>query len=172
MPQAEARWRATEDTMTDLPGSGVPPAQFFGQFRLKIDEKGRLTLPATHRNALPESAGLEFVVRRSGKDACLQLIPKPEWHSLAARRRGQTDADGEQLRWQQRTLYSQAEEVVLDVKGRMAISRERLSAVGISDEAIVVGVNRILELWEPQAFLNALDQKAAAPSDVDDLLYE
>ena len=158
--------------MTDLPGSGVPPTQFFGQFRLKIDEKGRLTLPATHRNALPAGADLEFVVRRSAKDSCLQLIPKAEWHSLAARRRGQPNADGDALRWQQRTLYSQAEEVVLDLKGRMAISRERLASAGISDEAIVVGVNRILELWEPQAFLSALDQKAAAPSDVDDLLYE
>jgi MraZ protein len=144
----------------------------FGQGRLKIDEKGRLTLPATHRSALPAGADLEFVVRRSGKDSCLQLIPKAEWHALAARRRGQPSADGDALRWQQRTLYSQAEEVVLDLKGRMGISRERLASAGISDEAIVVGVNRILELWEPRAFLNALEQKAAAPSDVDDLLYE
>lgn len=158
--------------MSDLPEPSVSPCQFFGEFRLKIDAKGRLTLPASHRKAL-SNAGVEaeLVVRRASKDSCLQLIPKAEFLAFAQQRRGQSSVDGETLRRQQRALYSQSEEAALDLKGRMAISRERLSAAGIQGDAILVGVNRILELWEPQAYLADQAEQAKTAKEVDDLLF-
>jgi MraZ protein len=144
---------------------------FVGSYRQKVEQKGRITLPSTCRRALPAGAEGIFMVRQSPRDKCVQLIPVEEWRRMAAQRGAQSGVSGRGLVWQQRALFSQVEESAIDPKGRIAANPEILAANGIAGEVLVVGVNRLLELWNPETFFAELDQQSAAAPDVEDLLY-
>jgi MraZ protein len=151
----------------------IPSARchFVGSYRQKVEQKGRITLPSACRRAMP--AGVEgiFMLRQSPTGPCVQLIPVEEWRRMAAERGARSGATGRELVWQQRALFSQVEESSIDHKGRVVANPELLAANGIAGEVLVVGVNRLIELWNPEAFFAELERQSAATLDVEDLLY-
>lgn len=152
-------------------GNSDARCHFVGSYRQKVEQKGRITLPSACRRAIPAEAEPAFMLRQSPRDHCVQVIPVDEWRRMATERGTRTGATGRGLVWQQRALFSQVEESVLDFKGRIAVNPDLLSVNGIAGEVLVVGVNRVLELWNPETFLAELQQQSPATNDVDDLLY-
>jgi len=155
--------------MTDSPEHELPPCEFFGRYRIKGDEKGRLTLPSLLRRALPTGAKPLFLLRQGTDDPYIQMIPLHEWNALQKRREG--GLKGRELRWSQRTFKGGVDPVQLDPKGRFSVVAELLEKNGIADEILVQGVGRVLELWDPDTFFRLLEKNSTDPKDVDDLLY-
>jgi MraZ protein len=116
---------------------------FMGTYTPKLDEKGRLILPAKFRDRL--AGGL---VVTTGQEKCLDVFPTDVFMQEAerARGRGMTSRSG---REQARMLFSNAEELTPDKQGRIAIPLHLRGYAAISREVVVTGVMDRVEIWEP-----------------------
>ena len=88
---------------------------FMGTYTPKLDDKGRLILPAKFRDRLSEG-----LVVTQGQEKCLDVFPSDVFMEEAdrARAKGMTSRSG---RDQIRMLFASAEEVVPDKQGRIPI---------------------------------------------------
>ncbi len=118
---------------------------FLGRYAYTVDEKGRLTIPARFREALTGD-----VVITRGLDRCLTVYPAEVWQELAAKVNALpiTDPRGRSLR---RLLFAEAESVKLDRHGRVLLSEwlRKYAELTPSAGAIIVGLDRFLEIWNP-----------------------
>jgi MraZ protein len=116
---------------------------FLGRFGHNLDAKGRLAIPAKFRAAL--AGGL--VVTR-GIDRCLAVYPMAAWEALAGRVSALSisDPDARQLR---RMVFAEATDEALDAQGRVVLPPDLRRYAGIEREAVVVGMNTYIEIWDP-----------------------
>lgn len=55
---------------------------FIGTYECKIDDKGRLKVPASLVKQMENFADLPFVVKRSVFQSCLEVYPMSGWEKL------------------------------------------------------------------------------------------
>ena len=153
-------------------------AGFYGRFRLKLDVKGRLTLPSIYRRAL--GAGPEeetWLVLRKGAQGFVQVIPHDTWHATmrdetgAGASAGQGKPTGVDLQWQRRLQFSELEIAPLDPKGRFTVPQQLVEFAGAERDVIVIGTGRLMEIWEPKKFFALAEQNKADQTSIDDALY-
>ncbi len=122
---------------------------FLGEYTHTLDEKGRLTLPARWR----EQLGLSVVITR-GLDQCLFVYPADKFESIAREvdLLGFSKSDARAL---SRHLFAKAIDVEPDKQGRIIISPALREFAGIENEAVIVGVNNRIEVWNPQRYAQA-----------------
>jgi MraZ protein len=152
------------------PAHGVASCYFFGRYRLKIDEKGRLTLPSAFRRALPDGS-TEEVVLLVGPEQYIEVLPNPEWQDRMRRAQPGPAVKRDTLRAWRRGIFGQGDSAPLDEKGRMTIPQGLLEAAEIERDVIALGVDRVIELWNPDRFFDYEKQHTVDASDVEDILY-
>jgi len=115
---------------------------FLGRFDNKLDDKGRLAMPAKFRARLAEG----FVVTR-GFEPCLTVYPMSEWKKLteALNRFPVTDQKARIIR---RVLFAQACDTELDKQGRILIPEYLREAAGLMSEVVVAGMDTYIEIWD------------------------
>lgn len=158
-----AKWGAVgrEATFTQcsIPGGGDHP-MLIGQYSYTLDNKGRLTMPSRFRDDLPEQ-----LIITKGFDQCVAVYPIQVWRELTAKISALplTDPTGREFR---RMLFSEAMDFELDKQGRMLIPDRLREYAGLelSAEVLIVGLEKIIELWNPQTWeeKDRLRRKAAA----------
>ena len=116
---------------------------FLGRFSHNLDTKGRLAIPAKFRNALGEG----LVVTR-GIDRCLSVYPLAAWQALAERISALSISDPDARQFK-RMVFAEAMDEELDGQGRIVLPPELRRYAGIDREAVVVGVNTYIEIWDP-----------------------
>ncbi|WP_096673873.1 division/cell wall cluster transcriptional repressor MraZ [Polynucleobacter meluiroseus] len=129
---------------------------FQGASALNLDAKGRMSVPAKHRDALLVQ-GEGRVTLTKHPDGCLLLFPRPEWELFRARV-AQLPMDAH---WWRRIFLGNATELDLDSAGRILVSPELRTAAGIEKEVILLGMGSHLELWDATAYA-AKEQAAIA----------
>jgi MraZ protein len=129
---------------------------FQGASALNLDAKGRMSVPAKHRDALLVQ-GEGRVTLTKHPDGCLLLFPRPEWEAFRARV-AQLPMDAH---WWRRIFLGNAAEVDLDSAGRILVSPELRTAAGIEKEVMLLGMGSHLELWDAATYA-AKEQAAIA----------
>ncbi|QWD25235.1 division/cell wall cluster transcriptional repressor MraZ [Polynucleobacter paneuropaeus] len=129
---------------------------FQGASALNLDAKGRMSVPAKHRDALLVQ-GEGRVTLTKHPDGCLLLFPRPEWETFRARV-AQLPMDAH---WWRRIFLGSAADVELDSAGRILVSPELRSAAGIEKEVMLLGMGSHLELWDAGSYA-AKEQAAIA----------
>jgi MraZ protein len=119
---------------------------FFGTYTPKLDDKGRLTLPAKFRDAL--AGGL--MVTRS-QDHSLAVYPAVEFERLA-QRANQASRSNPDTRAFLRHLAAGTEEQRPDAQGRITLSVDHRHYAGLSKECVVTGSLDHLEIWDARAW--------------------
>jgi MraZ protein len=119
---------------------------FQGSSAITLDAKGRMNVPARHRDALIEQAHGRLTITRH-PDGCLLVYPRPEWE----RKREQIAAFPVQARALQRLLLGNAQDVDMDTTGRALVAPELRSAAGLSREVMLLGMGGHFELWDASA---------------------
>lgn len=155
-----------------LTGNRGGLAGFYGRFRLKLDVKGRLTLPSIYRRAL--GAGPEdetWLVLRKGAQGFVQVIPHETWDATVRNSSGTGEAAGIDRQWQRRLQFSEVEIATLDPKGRFTVPQELIEFTGAGRDVIVVGTGRLMEIWDPEKFFALAEQNKADQTSIDDALY-
>jgi MraZ protein len=138
---------------------------FQGASSLNLDAKGRMSVPAKHRDALLVQ-GEGRVTLTKHPDGCLMLFPRPEWEAFRARV-AQLPMDAH---WWRRIFLGNATELDLDSAGRILVSPELRSAAGIQREVILLGMGSHLELWDAATY--ATKEQAAMMQGVPDALKQ
>ena len=115
---------------------------FTGAHRVRVDEKGRLAIPAAFRKQLPEGSFVSV-----GLDRVLAIYPPEVWEALAQELR--SPLQGPDQRALARTLYSLSNDFEPDGQGRITLSPESRRAAGIevSSTAVVIGSGSRVEIW-------------------------
>ncbi len=116
---------------------------FLGRFGHNLDAKGRLAIPAKFRAAL---AGGVVVTR--GIDRCLSVYPLAAWKDLAGRVSALSNGDPDARQFR-RMVFAEAMDEELDAQGRIVLPPDLRRYAGIDREAVVVGMNTYLEIWDP-----------------------
>ena len=119
---------------------------FFGTFTPKLDDKGRLTLPAKFRDDLAD--GLMVV---KGQDHSLAVYPRDEF-LVRARKATATSRSNPKARAFLRNLAASADEQELDSQGRVSLSANHRTYAGLNKECVVIGSIDFLEIWDKQSW--------------------
>jgi MraZ protein len=127
-----------------------------GSFRHQIDDKGRISLPASFRRDAPDQP---FVLVQAHADA-LTLYPSATWSEVEGRLR-------DLLRLQPGArpyvlgITANAVEVAPDKQGRILIPQRLLTAAGLQDSALLVGAIDRVEVWSPERFDETISRNSA-----------
>lgn len=124
---------------------------FLGTYTPRLDDKGRLTLPAKFREAL--TGGL---VVAKGQDHSLAVYPRAEF-AARARKAASLSRSDPQARAFIRNLAAGADEQHVDGQGRIMISAAHRSWAGLSKDCVVVGSVDFLEIWDAETWNSYLD---------------
>jgi MraZ protein len=116
-----------------------------GASQLALDDKGRLTVPTKHRDAL--LSGGRSVVLTAHPDGCLLLYPPAAWEPVRAQVQA-LPSSNPQARWWQRMLIGHAEELELDAQGRVLISPALRSFASLKKDVRLVGQGNRFEVWD------------------------
>jgi MraZ protein len=131
-----------------------------GLSKLTLDAKGRISVPARHRDALIAQCEGRVTLTRH-PDGCLLLYPRSRWEQ----KREELSRLPYAARVLQRILVGSAVDLELDSVGRILVSPELRSAAGLERDVFLSGVGEHFELWEP-ARMEDLEQKHLAEGGV------
>ena len=120
---------------------------FQGASALSLDAKGRMSIPARHREALQQQAEGRVTLTKH-PDGCLLLFPRPEWENF----RGRIAALPMDAHWWKRIFLGNAMDVDMDATGRVLISPELREAAGISKDTMLLGMGNHFELWDKATY--------------------
>lgn len=125
---------------------------FLGTHHPKLDDKGRLTLPAKFREELAD--GLMIT---KGQDHCLFVFPRAEFERMA-RKVADAPFTNEAVRAYQRYLFAGTDEQTPDGQGRIVIAPELRQYAGLNKDCVVIGAITRLEIWDGQSWQAYLDE--------------
>jgi MraZ protein len=134
---------------------------FLGTHTPKLDEKGRLFLPAKFREEL--AGGL--VITRF-QERCLAVWPLHTFVEMASAARG-TPSD-QKSRDYQRMLASGASDDTPDKQGRITIPPHLRTYAGLDKDCVVVGALDRVEIWDAQAWEDYSAAKESAFAELDE----
>ena len=126
---------------------------FLGTYTPKLDDKGRLTLPAKFREEL---AGGLMVTK--GQDHSLAVYPKEEFVRIA-RKAAQLPRSNPAAR---------ADEQRPDGQGRITITPDHRKYAGLTKECVVIGAMDFLEIWDAEAWARYQADTESAFADASD----
>lgn len=120
---------------------------FQGSSALALDAKGRVTVPARHRETLAGLGETQLTVTHwnSGPGAnCLRLWPRGTWLRFRAEiQKLPMNADA----WRN-FLIGSATDVDIDSGSRVLISPEQRAFAGIEKDVLMRGIGPLLDLWD------------------------
>jgi len=116
---------------------------------ISLDSKGRLAIPARHRETLLSVFGHKVVVTLESSDHLL-IYPEPNWRPVEARLLALPTGNPTLKRYQ-RLVLGHAETLEMDNAGRVLLPARLRELIGLDKEVALVGMGNRFELW------NALD---------------
>ena len=117
---------------------------FVGEYEYKVDNKGRLPLPPKFRKDMDDGLVLTMVA-----DNCITAYTKADWAKMTSNAAPTGFLVSDNERKLNRFIYSNANDVSIDNQGRIALPSTLRERCGISDSAIIAGVNNYFEIWTP-----------------------
>jgi MraZ protein len=127
-------------------GASARPARFLGTHHPRLDDKGRLFLPAKFRDRL--AGGL---VITPGQERCLYVFPEPEFDRIFDRIR-QAPVTSKAARDYQRMFMAKASDERPDKQGRVTVNADLRTYAGLDRECVVLGAGTRVEVWDATAW--------------------
>lgn len=132
-----------------------------GTFSPKLDDKGRLILPAKFR----EIFGQKMVITR-GQERCLYLLPVNQFERIYSQIE-KTPLENKRSRDYLRLFLSGAEDQAIDRQGRVLISQTLRAYAELNRELVVIGAGSRAELWSKENWEKYLESKLEDYSELD-----
>jgi MraZ protein len=125
----------------------VSSVVFQGASALSLDAKGRLTVPARHRDVLTAIAGGQLTLTKH-PEGCLMVFPRPAWEQF----RDKIAALPMSAAGWKRIFLGNAMDVEIDGASRVLISPELRAAAGLNKEVMLLGMGSHFELWDAERY--------------------
>ena len=134
-----------------------------GNYTIRMDEKGRIKLPAAYRRYIDEHYGSEFYVTSLTGD-CARLYPMQEWLAIEEKLQSRGTMDTAVRKFLDRTnYYGQLAE--MDSQGRMLIHPLLRMSADLIGEVAVLGYLQYLEVWNLTKFKVRLENEPYSAED-------
>lgn len=137
---------------------------FLGTYEPRLDDKGRLILPAKYREQL--QVGL---VMTRGQEHCLYIFPMAEFESILERLQ-QAPMTSKEARTYTRVFLSGANDQLPDKQGRITIPVSLREYAGLGKELAVIGSGNRVEVWDLPTWNQYLDSNESEFADREDEL--
>ncbi|WP_432522895.1 division/cell wall cluster transcriptional repressor MraZ [Kineococcus sp. SYSU DK006] len=115
---------------------------FLGTYTPRLDDKGRLILPAKFRDQL-----LDGLVITRGQERCLYLFPMQEFERMHEELR-RAPLTRKEARDYLRVFLSGASDETPDKQGRITVPPMLRSYAGLDRDVAVIGAGSRVELWD------------------------
>ncbi|MEW6867491.1 division/cell wall cluster transcriptional repressor MraZ [Trueperella pyogenes] len=137
---------------------------FLGTYEPRLDDKGRLILPAKFRDQL--QGGL---VMTRGQEHCLYLFPMSEFENILGNLR-QAPMTSKDARNYTRVFLSGANDQIPDKQGRVTIPIALREYAGLDREVAVIGSGARVEVWDLAKWNSYLEATESEFADREDEL--
>ena len=124
---------------------------FRGVNNINLDAKGRMAVPARHRDLLAGDGVEELMVTLAHRGNCLLIYPMPEWEMIEGRLTKLSDLNESAYQLKQ-ILLGHASQCSLDGSGRILIPPLLREQVEIDKHSALVGMGNKLELWQEETW--------------------
>ena len=138
---------------------------FTGTFEPKLDDKGRVFLPAKIR----EDMGEQLVLTK-GQDRCIYVYPV-ETFNERAQSIISAPTSSKQVRSWRRVFMASAFQEAPDRQGRISLPAELRSYAGLGRQLTVIGVGDHAEIWNSEAWEEVLTVEDDAFSDTNEEIF-
>ena len=132
---------------------------FLGTHSPRLDDKGRLFLPAKFRERMSDG----LVVTR-GQERCLYVFPMDEFVRVAEIART-APVTSKAARDYLRVFLSGASDEIPDRQGRVTVPSKLREYAGLTRDCTVIGAGSRVELWDTHAWDTYLESTEQAFSD-------
>jgi len=119
---------------------------FLGTHSPRLDDKGRMFLPAKYREDLADG-----VVITKGQERCLYVFPAEEFARITEALRA-APVTAKSVRDYSRVFFASASDEIPDKQGRVTIPQSLRDYAGLQRECVVIGANTRLEIWDSAAW--------------------
>jgi MraZ protein len=137
---------------------------FLGTHTPRLDDKGRLALPAKFRTEL--EGGL---VITKGQERCLFVFPMAEFSRITELLRS-APVTQRSVRDYSRVFFASASHEVPDGQGRITVPGQLREYAGLSKDCVVTGAKSRVEVWDAAAWQNYLDSTEQSFADAEEVL--
>jgi len=135
---------------------------FLGTFSPKLDDKGRLILPAKYRDELGDG----LVITR-GQERCLYVFSESEFEAIQERMR-KAPLTSKKARDFQRVFLSGAHDEVPDKQHRVTIPSALRKYAGLERDLAVIGNGTRAEIWDADAWTAYLAEQEEIFAELED----
>ena len=136
---------------------------FRGNHPTRVDEKGRLKVPAEFKRLIDEKYGNEFYITSlDGKVA--QVYPFEEWQRIEAKLANLSNFNPTKKKFLNRTNYY-GQLVEIDGQGRLLIPSLLRDSAGIKGEVAVVGNLTYLEVQSIEVYKKDIEENPFTQDD-------
>jgi|SRR5690606_30277245 MraZ protein len=143
---------------------------FQGESAVTLDEKGRMAIPAVHRDAVArESANRLVVTYNPFESGCLWLFPQAEWERVRDQVNALSSVKATHRNLQMK-LVGAAAMVEPDGNGRILLPASQRGAAGIEKKAVLLGMGNKFELWSELAHLAKIRETIGEDQVTEDML--
>ena len=137
---------------------------FLGTHTPRLDDKGRLALPAKFRSEL--EGGL---VITKGQERCLFVFPMSEFNRITELLRS-APVTQRSVRDYSRVFFASASHEVPDGQGRITVPSQLREYAGLAKDCVVIGANSRVEVWDAAAWQNYLASTEQSFADAEEVL--
>ncbi|HVQ17451.1 MAG TPA: division/cell wall cluster transcriptional repressor MraZ [Actinomycetes bacterium] len=132
---------------------------FLGTHHPKLDEKGRLFLPAKFRESL--QGGL---VMAKGQEHCLYVFPRDHFMAMTEQMQA-APLTSKGARDYMRVLLSGASDELPDRQGRVTIPAPLRAYAGLNKDCVVIGAGVRVEIWDGVRWQQYLEDRESGYAD-------
>ncbi|MCB9366672.1 MAG: hypothetical protein H6506_00250 [Calditrichaeota bacterium] len=138
---------------------------FVGTHSAALDDKGRLSIPAEFRNALPQEEKLHVVLTIGSSDF-INAFPVDYFNTFYAPGENDTaDFALEESIDRDMILLSEAAVRPIDGQGRITIPQNLLKQANMAREVIFLGRQKFFTIWNAEAYQARADQLRLSKAD-------
>ncbi len=130
-------------------------SDFYGEYNVSMDAKGRLMLPADFRKKLQESDMTTFTLKR-GKNKCIMLYTRSQWEQLS-KRLNEMNSLNPKVQDFKRLFLDGIAMIEPDSAGRILIPKSLQEHAGLNKDLVFWLQGDYVEIWDKQKKESYLD---------------
>jgi len=136
---------------------------FRGNHPTRVDEKGRLKVPAEFKRVIDEKYSTQFYITSlDGKVA--QIYPFEEWEQIEQKLASLSTFNPTKKKFLSRVNYW-GQQVEIDGQGRLLMPQLLRESAQIKGEVAVIGYQKYLEVRNLEAYRQEIQQEKFTPED-------
>lgn len=126
---------------------------FIGSYTSKIDDRGRLVLPAALKSMMPVNGDMRFVIKKDLFQPCLQMFTVEEWEKQSEEVKSKLNFFNKDHANFWREYMRNRQIVEPDPRfGRILVARDLLDSIGAKREVVFSGNDFMIEIWDKETF--------------------